>query len=282
MGHCLKFAEKTVLSHCALVGVHYFRNRKVFLDAYNDMVKKNERAPNGEFYMSLMYNSIIRNGGTVVNVPMKPDEVFYPTGEPHDYFKYCNAVTKFGPRNVSNKEGILVSLPDLFVQINSTSNRAGSDLAKNTLCVKLDEPEFGRIDRYAGNFAHMIVRSSILTGLENKGDSPRRGNQMIASTNDMTRGWFIGNFEPSILKTDKFEIGVLHHKAGEKWPFHIHDESVEYNALISGSMNLNGTIYNSGDFFLFDKGHPAVPIFLTDCIVVCVKVPSAPSDKRVI
>jgi len=32
---------------------------------------------------------------------------------------------------------------------------------------------------------------------------------------DMVRGWFIGNFEPSVLKTKKFEVGILSHKKNE-------------------------------------------------------------------
>ena len=32
---------------------------------------------------------------------------------------------------------------------------------------------------------------------------------------NMFRGWFVGNFEPSIYKTDQFEVGVLFHPKGE-------------------------------------------------------------------
>jgi len=39
---------------------------------------------------------------------------------------------------------------------------------------------------------------------------------------NMFRGWFVGNFEPSIYKTDQFEVGVLFHSKGEKWPNHFH------------------------------------------------------------
>ena len=38
----------------------------------------------------------------------------------------------------------------------------------------------------------------------------------IKKINDMWRGWFIGDFEPSVLKTKEFEVGVLTHKKGEK------------------------------------------------------------------
>ena len=36
---------------------------------------------------------------------------------------------------------------------------------------------------------------------------------------------------------------------------------------------------NSGDVFVFDKGEVADPIFLEDCKLIVVKIPSIPSDK---
>ena len=44
-------------------------------------------------------------------------------------------------------------------------------------------------------------------------------------------------------------------------------------------MIIQGKELNSGDVFVFDKGEIADPIFLTDCTVVVVKVPSIPTDK---
>lgn len=101
----------------------------------------------------------------------------------------------------------------------------------------------------------------------------------VTNIKDYVRGWFIGNFEPSLLKTNDFEIGVLTHPKGEKWPAHYHKETVEYNVLISGKMVVQEKELNSGDVFVFGKGEIADPVFLEDCTVVCVKVPSIPSDK---
>ena len=54
----------------------------------------------------------------------------------------------------------------------------------------------------------------------------------VSKITDYHRGWFIGNFDPSILKTEHFEVGILTHKKGENWPAHYHKDSVEYNVLI--------------------------------------------------
>jgi hypothetical protein len=101
----------------------------------------------------------------------------------------------------------------------------------------------------------------------------------ITKLKDYVRGWFIGDFEPSVLRTKDFEVGVLKHTKGEKWPAHYHKNSVEYNVLVNGKMIIQGKELNSGDVFVFEKGQIADPVFLEDCTVVVVKVPSIPNDK---
>jgi quercetin dioxygenase-like cupin family protein len=96
---------------------------------------------------------------------------------------------------------------------------------------------------------------------------------------NMFRGWFVGNFEPSIYKTDQFEVGVLFHPKGEKWPKHFHKEAVEINVLISGKMILNGEELTPGNIFLIEKNEIVEPEFLEDCTIICVKSPSVPGDK---
>jgi dTDP-glucose pyrophosphorylase len=95
----------------------------------------------------------------------------------------------------------------------------------------------------------------------------------------MHRGWFIGDFLPSAYRTSDFEVGFLKHLKNEKWPVHFHKKAVEINYLISGKMKLNHKIINKGDIFIFDKGEIACPIFLEECDILCVKVPSSIGDK---
>lgn len=97
--------------------------------------------------------------------------------------------------------------------------------------------------------------------------------------NEMWRGWFIGNFEPSILKTENFEVGLLTHKKGEVWPRHYHAIATEYNLLISGSMTICGDLISPGTIFVLEPNEIADPVFHEDCQVLCVKVPSIKGDK---
>jgi len=101
----------------------------------------------------------------------------------------------------------------------------------------------------------------------------------ITKITDYVRGWFIGDFEPTILRTKDFEVGLIRHKKGELWTSHYHKDSVEYNVLVTGKMIVQEQELSDGDVFIFQKGEIADPVFLEDCTVVCVKVPSIPSDK---
>lgn len=100
-----------------------------------------------------------------------------------------------------------------------------------------------------------------------------------ASLSSMHRGWFIGDFEPSILRTKDFEVAVLTHKKGECWPKHYHAVATEYNVLVSGLMTVNDTIISPGTIFIFEPGEIADPIFHADCTIVTVKTPSVIGDK---
>jgi quercetin dioxygenase-like cupin family protein len=101
----------------------------------------------------------------------------------------------------------------------------------------------------------------------------------IYKLSNMTRGWFIGDFEPSVLRTSEFEVGLLHHQKGERWAAHYHKSATEYNILISGLMKVQNTLIHSGDIFVFDKYEISDPEFLEDCKVLCVKTPSIKNDK---
>lgn len=96
---------------------------------------------------------------------------------------------------------------------------------------------------------------------------------------DFTKGWFIGNFEPSLLKTEEFEVGLLTRQKGLDETPHYHAIGTEYNLLVSGSMSLNGTEITVGDIFIIKPNEIARPIFHEDCTIVCIKTPSAPKDK---
>jgi len=99
---------------------------------------------------------------------------------------------------------------------------------------------------------------------------------------DMTKGWFVGDFSPSVFKTKEFEVCYRIHPAGEKWENHYHKEAVEINLLISGKMTMLGKTLNSGDIFVVKPYEVANPCFIEDCAIVCVKTPSVIGDKYIV
>jgi len=98
----------------------------------------------------------------------------------------------------------------------------------------------------------------------------------------MHRGWFIGNFEPSVLRSAGFEVGVLTHLKGEQWSAHYHKIGTEYNVLLTGTMNVCETELVAGDIFTIKPGEIADPTFYEDCTILCVKVPSDTADKFIV
>ena len=101
----------------------------------------------------------------------------------------------------------------------------------------------------------------------------------IQKINAMWRGWFIGDFEPTALKTKDFEVGLLTHKKGEFWRAHYHKIATEINVLVSGSMTISGKDIFPGDIFVLEPHEIAEPLFHEDCVIVCIKTPSIPGDK---
>lgn len=57
------------------------------------------------------------------------------------------------------------------------------------------------------------------------------------------RGWFIGDFEPSLVKTKNFEVAIQSYKKGDKEKTHIYKVADEFTAIVKGSCKLNGKLY---------------------------------------
>ena len=102
---------------------------------------------------------------------------------------------------------------------------------------------------------------------------------IIKRLEDFTRGWLMGDFEPSLIRTKDFEVGILTHTKGEVWPKHYHKLADEYNVLVKGKMTVNGVELNTGDVFIIEKNEVSEPKFLEDCTILVIKIPSIIGDK---
>ena len=96
----------------------------------------------------------------------------------------------------------------------------------------------------------------------------------------------IGDFEPSIIKTKGFEVGLMKHQVGEKPAPHTHRLVTEINLVVKGKVSIANYnqyfVYLPGDIFVLEPGDPSYPYFYEDTEIVCIKIPSVPDDKELI
>lgn len=102
---------------------------------------------------------------------------------------------------------------------------------------------------------------------------------IVDSITNYTRGWYVGDFTPSIHSTPQFEVGLLIHKKGEAWASHFHKKAREINLLIEGKMLMHGIELVAGQLFVLEPWEIADPVFLEDCKVLVIKTPSVKDDK---
>jgi len=94
-------------------------------------------------------------------------------------------------------------------------------------------------------------------------------------------GWFLGSFDPSLLKTEDFEVGYKKHTKEEGVESHVHYQVTEYNLMISGEMVVNGVTVTKGLIFIIPPGEAVKVDVVSDVVeVICVKTPSIPEDKE--
>lgn len=96
---------------------------------------------------------------------------------------------------------------------------------------------------------------------------------------EMIRGWFVGNFDPSVFKTNDVEVGVKEYKKGDTEEKHHHKIATEITVIISGKVRMNDKIYSKGDIVMIYPGEATDFEALEDTTNVVVKLPGVNNDK---
>ena len=104
----------------------------------------------------------------------------------------------------------------------------------------------------------------------------------LSRIDDYKLGWFVGNFEPTILASSEFEIGVKFFHKGDTEPFQFQKSSVELTVIVSGFVRIGNLNLSQGDILKIEPGEIANFEALSDGALVCVKSPSNPADKVVV
>lgn len=95
----------------------------------------------------------------------------------------------------------------------------------------------------------------------------------------MVKGWFVGDFEPSVLKTKDVEVGIKRYKKGEYERLHFHKIATEITVILKGKVEMNGVEYKKGEIITINPGVATDFRTLEDVITVVVKYPGASGDK---
>ncbi len=100
-----------------------------------------------------------------------------------------------------------------------------------------------------------------------------------ANVNEMIKGWFVGDFYPSIMKTTVFEAGVKEYKKGDKEEKHMHKIGTEITVVVRGKVIMCERIIKEGEMILMEHGVSTSFEALEDTITFVVKTPSVIGDK---
>ena len=96
---------------------------------------------------------------------------------------------------------------------------------------------------------------------------------------EMTKGWFVGNFDPSLYKTNDFEVAVKTYLAGSYEPPHFHKIAIEFTVIIEGEVQMNNNYYKQGDIIKISPNEVTDFRAITFAKTVVVKIPGASNDK---
>mgnify|MGYP000300603123 CR=1 FL=1 len=101
----------------------------------------------------------------------------------------------------------------------------------------------------------------------------------VAKLEDMVKGWFVGNFEPTIIKTNNVEVAVKEYKKGDYEEKHYHKIATEITVIISGRVKMNDVEYFKGDIIVIEPNEATDFEALEDTVNAVVKLPGASNDK---
>ena len=101
----------------------------------------------------------------------------------------------------------------------------------------------------------------------------------ISKLEDMVKGWFVGNFDPTLYKTNDVEVAVKTYKAGDCEVAHYHKIATEISVVTDGVVEMNGVRYGVGDIIVMEPGDITDFRAVTDAVNTVVKIPGANDDK---
>ena len=100
-----------------------------------------------------------------------------------------------------------------------------------------------------------------------------------ARLESMTKGWFVGDFEPTVIKTRDVEVAVKEYRKGDREGLHHHKLATEITVISSGRVRMNGVEYRAGDIIVIEPLEATDFEALEDTVTTVVKYPGVSNDK---
>ena len=104
----------------------------------------------------------------------------------------------------------------------------------------------------------------------------------IDNISNMIKGRFIGNFEPSLFRTNDIEVAIKEYKGGDKKNAYFHKNVTEIIVVVSGQIRMFNKIWNKGSIIIAEPGDITSFEAVTDSVNVVVKIPGVNDDKYVV
>lgn len=98
---------------------------------------------------------------------------------------------------------------------------------------------------------------------------------------EMVKGWFIGNFSPTVHQTNEFEVAVKKYKSGDYEPSHFHKIATEITVISEGKVRMNDVEYSDGAIIVIKPNEVTDFFAITDVITTVVKFPCVANDKYI-
>ena len=103
----------------------------------------------------------------------------------------------------------------------------------------------------------------------------------ISKLSDMTRGWFVGDFSPTLVATQAVEVGVKEYSSGQKEERHYHKVATEITVILSGRVRMNNQELHAGEIVTIYPMESSDFEAIEDTTTVVVKFPGEPHDKYI-
>ena len=96
---------------------------------------------------------------------------------------------------------------------------------------------------------------------------------------DMIKGWFIGQFEPTLFYSKDVEVAIKKYKKEDAEERHHHRVATEITVIVSGKVRMNDQVYKEDDIVIIEPFESTDFFALSDSVTAVVKFPGALNDK---